>query len=66
MISWVLVVTVMIGGEVALYQEFPMASEQECKSEIEWPGNSVHFVMSMGDEFKVECVPNLPEGTVST
>jgi hypothetical protein len=66
MISWVLAVTVMIGGEVALYQEFPMASEQECKSEIEWSGNAVYFVMKMGDEFKVECVPSLPAGTVST
>jgi hypothetical protein len=66
MISWVLAVTVIIGGEVALYQEFPMASEQKCKNEIEWPGNAVHFVMKMGDEFKVECMPDLPDGTQRT
>ena len=66
MISWVLAVTVFVGGEVFLYQEFPMASEQECKSEIEWPGNAVHFVMNSGDGFEVECKPNLPEGTIST
>ena len=66
MISWILTVTVFVGGEVFLYQEFPMASEEECRSEIEWPGNAVHFIMSSGDGFEVECVPDLPKGTVST
>ena len=66
MISWILTVTVFVGGEVFLYQEFPMASEEECRSEIEWPGNAVHFIINSGDGFEVECVPDLPEGTVST
>ena len=63
MIEWVLVVTVFVGGEVAMQQQFPMASEQECKSEIEWPGNAVHFVMNSGDGFEVECKSKIPENS---
>lgn len=63
--TWLLIVTVLINGEPMFAHSFPMAGEEECHSEIEWPGNDVHFIMNSGTGFLVECQPNLPQGTYS-
>jgi hypothetical protein len=62
--TWLLIVTVLINGEPVIQHSFPMASQEECQSEIEWPGNDVHFFMTSGTGFTVECRPNLPQGTI--
>ena len=60
--SWVLLVTAIFANGDTYTAEFPMANEEECQSEIEWPGNAPYAVMTMGIDFSVECKPVLQKG----
>ena len=54
---WVLVVTAFFADGSSYVAKFPMANEEECRAEIEWPGNGPHAIMSMGEKFSVDCLP---------
>ena len=60
--TWVLLITAIFANGTTYTAEFPMANEEECRSEIEWPGNAPHAVMTMGVDFITECKPVLQKG----
>ena len=55
--SWLLLVTAIFADGSELTIEFPMANKEECRSEIEWPGNAPYNVMTMGEKYSVDCLP---------
>ena len=55
--SWFLLVTAIFADGSTYIAKFPMANEEECYSEIEYPGNAPYSVMTLGESYTVECLP---------
>lgn len=66
MFNALLIITVLVNGEPQFSQSFPMATMEECASEVEWPGNAVRYLMDYGTGYEATCQPALPEGVIST